>query len=171
MFSHDAPVDGVLQLDAVEKDLVHEHMCVDTRDHEDHTFCGVMFDVACATELPAEYIEIESVSVRGDLGPMTVWHTEIGVGGSYMRKEQTEELWTKVYEGTHNRSRQTYAELRLLEPLRHQVVYDGSSSGLSRISTASATIGSGSSERMSRDDYGSPRRGTGVRKYWHAGPF
>ena len=35
-------VDGVLQLDATERDLVHEHFTVDTRDHEDHTFCGVM---------------------------------------------------------------------------------------------------------------------------------
>ena len=32
-----APLDGVLQLDAVHKDLVHESFTCDTRDHEDHT--------------------------------------------------------------------------------------------------------------------------------------
>ena len=40
MFSPSAPMDGVLQLDLVEKELMHEHVTVDTRDHEDHTFCG-----------------------------------------------------------------------------------------------------------------------------------
>ena len=36
-----AQVDGVFQLDAVADDLVHESFECDTRDHEDHTFCGV----------------------------------------------------------------------------------------------------------------------------------
>ena len=43
-FASDAALqqkDGVFQLDSVEKDLVHESFTVDTRDHEDHTFCGV----------------------------------------------------------------------------------------------------------------------------------
>ena len=35
-------MDGVLQLDDVEEHLVHESFVVDTRDHEDHTFCGMM---------------------------------------------------------------------------------------------------------------------------------
>ena len=34
--------DGVLQLDAVADELVHESFVCDTRDHEDHTFCGMM---------------------------------------------------------------------------------------------------------------------------------
>ena len=67
--------DGVFQLDAVEKELVHESFTVDTRDHEDHTFCGIMFKVECETDLPCRYLEIQSVHVRGDLGPMTVWVT------------------------------------------------------------------------------------------------
>ena len=36
-----AQVDGVFQLDAVADDFVHESFECDTRDHEDHTFCGV----------------------------------------------------------------------------------------------------------------------------------
>jgi hypothetical protein len=86
-----APLDGVLQLDAVHKDLVHESFTCDTRDHEDHTcarsplfplpsrglapfdarpgshrprrFCGMMFDVQAETGLPMEYVEVSSLSV------------------------------------------------------------------------------------------------------------
>jgi hypothetical protein len=43
---------GVFQLAELEKELVHEQFTVDTRDHEDHTFCGVMFDCHCETNLP-----------------------------------------------------------------------------------------------------------------------
>ena len=38
-----------------EKDahkLVHESYSVDTADHEDHTFCGVMFDLCIKDNLP-----------------------------------------------------------------------------------------------------------------------
>jgi hypothetical protein len=42
-------------------------------DHEDHTFCGVMFPVECKTGLPVDHMIITSVSVRGALGPLTVW--------------------------------------------------------------------------------------------------
>ena len=70
---------SVRAIDARAPACLWQHVTADTRDHEDHTFCGVMFDVACVTALPAEYIEIETISVRGDLGPMTVWRTEAGV--------------------------------------------------------------------------------------------
>ena len=90
---HVDEVDGVLKLDRTEKDLVHESFVCDTRDHEDHTFCGVMFNVACETALPAEYIEVASVAVRGDLGPMTVWWTP----HSFANKSESEEQWTCVF--------------------------------------------------------------------------
>ena len=107
-------LDGVLQLDAVADELVHENFTCDTRDHEDHTFCGIMFDLACETERPVEYIEISSVHVRGALGPMTVWTTP----GSFSGKHETEEAWTKVYSETHARSHNELVELRLQSPLR-----------------------------------------------------
>mmetsp|Transcript_39932 Transcript_39932/g.125245 ORF Transcript_39932/g.125245 Transcript_39932/m.125245 type:complete len:350 (-) Transcript_39932:144-1193(-) len=109
-----ATLDGVLQLDAVADELVHETFTCDTRDHEDHTFCGIMFDLACETERPVEYIEISSVHVRGALGPMTVWTTP----GSFSGKHETEEAWTKVYSETHARSHDELVELRLQSPLR-----------------------------------------------------
>lgn len=34
-------------------ELVHENFTCDTRDHEDHTFCGMMFDVKCEVEMDA----------------------------------------------------------------------------------------------------------------------
>ena len=37
MLSSNGHVDGVLQLDAVADELVHETFTCDTRDHEDHT--------------------------------------------------------------------------------------------------------------------------------------
>ena len=123
--------DGVLQLDQVEKELVHESFTVDTRDHEDHTFCGIMFNCECQTDLPAEYVEITSVAVRGALGPMTVWRTEHGFadrsrqsrmsgGGSSTRtdKYECEEEWTCVYRGEHDASPETFVDLLLTQPIR-----------------------------------------------------
>lgn len=107
-------VDGVLQLDDTEKELVHESFVVDTRDHEDHTFCGVMFNVLCETHLPAEYIEVSSVWVRGQLGPMTVWHTP----DSFAGKQECQEEWEKIYEKEHPPNNREYTELCLDKPIR-----------------------------------------------------
>ena len=101
------PLDGVLQLAEVADELVHEHFVCDTRDHEDHTFCGIMFDVRCECDLPLEHLELESVSVRGDLGQLTVWHTS----GTFRGKEQKKNEWTCVYEGQHASSRDVLVEL------------------------------------------------------------
>ena len=43
-------------------ELVHTNVTVDTRDHEDHTFAGIMFDVKAAESMPVEYIEIQSIA-------------------------------------------------------------------------------------------------------------
>ena len=55
---------------------VAQHYDAETHDHEDHTFCGVMFDVQCKDVLPLECVLVESLWVRGRLGPLTVWTTE-----------------------------------------------------------------------------------------------
>ena len=108
------PLDGVLQLAEAADELVHEHFVCDTRDHEDHTFCGVMFDVRCECELPLEHLELHSVSVRGDLGLLTVWHT----ADSFRGKEQRKSEWTCVYEGQHASSRDALVELGLSSAIR-----------------------------------------------------
>lgn len=123
-FASDAALaqkDGVFQLDEIEKELVHEHFTCDTRDHEDHTFCGIMFNCCCDTDLPAKYMEIQILHVRGDLGPMTVWMTS----DTYERKREDESQWKKVYQGNHEPSPRPrrgqpvqYTALKLNEPVR-----------------------------------------------------
>ena len=121
-------LDGVLQLDTHEEHLVHESFTADTRDHEDHTFCGIMFDVQCHTRLPAEYMEVNSVAVRGELGPMTVWTTPRSFedGGAWhghhhdfrQSKCENRNEWTLVYSADHEPSRDDYTTLRLTQPIR-----------------------------------------------------
>lgn len=55
--------------------IVSENVTIDTSDREDHTFCGVMFPVRCKSILPVDQLVIKSISVRGRLGPVTVWVT------------------------------------------------------------------------------------------------
>ena len=40
-------LDGVLKLDELAAELTHETFESETKDREDHTFSGIMFDVAC----------------------------------------------------------------------------------------------------------------------------
>ena len=68
----------------------------ETHDHEDHTFSGVMFTLLCKDELPLEFIEVSSLWVRGELGPMTVWWTDEGWFGKHERRA----CWTRVFQGT-----------------------------------------------------------------------
>lgn len=70
-----------------------------------------MFDVQCHTRLPAEYMEVNSVAVRGELGPMTVWTTPRSFedGGAWhgdhhdfrQSKCENRDEWTLVYSAAH----------------------------------------------------------------------
>mmetsp|Transcript_48101 Transcript_48101/g.145278 ORF Transcript_48101/g.145278 Transcript_48101/m.145278 type:complete len:462 (-) Transcript_48101:471-1856(-) len=55
---------------------IHEEVTVDTEDREDHTFCGIMFPVKAKDVLPVHQVLITEISVRGRLGPLTVWVTK-----------------------------------------------------------------------------------------------
>jgi len=55
--------------------VTHERVTVDTTDREDHTFCGIMFPIKCKDILPVAQVVINSIAVRGALGPITVWVT------------------------------------------------------------------------------------------------
>mmetsp|Transcript_60324 Transcript_60324/g.82754 ORF Transcript_60324/g.82754 Transcript_60324/m.82754 type:complete len:288 (-) Transcript_60324:386-1249(-) len=92
---------------------VHENYVVDTRDNEDHTFNGIMFSVLCKSKMPVEFIEINSISIRGALGPLTVWYKV----GSLTRNENPRN-WTKVYHATHDSSFRKLVPLRLMESVR-----------------------------------------------------
>ena len=86
---------------------------VDTPNNEDHTFNGVMFTIECKTELPVDFVQITGISVRGALGPLTVWVT----ADSWEDKFEEEKLWTKVYERVHPASHQDFVQLTLNEPV------------------------------------------------------
>eukprot|EP00442_Polarella_glacialis_P048144 CAMPEP_0115054810 /NCGR_PEP_ID=MMETSP0227-20121206/4301_1 /TAXON_ID=89957 /ORGANISM="Polarella glacialis, Strain CCMP 1383" /LENGTH=360 /DNA_ID=CAMNT_0002439327 /DNA_START=119 /DNA_END=1201 /DNA_ORIENTATION=- len=120
-------IPAILNRPKVANHVVHESFTADTRDHEDHTFCGVMFDVQCKGVehggVPLEFLMITSLSIRGDLGPITVWRTE----GTYKKKEHSQGLWELVYEGEHPPSRQEYTILDLQTPIR---LMQGESCGL-----------------------------------------
>jgi len=111
-------VPAVMQRPKVANYIVHESFTVDTRDHEDHTFCGVMFDVCCKGRdddgLPVEFLQIDALSIRGDLGPITVWTTP----GSRRRKEHVQDEWTCLHEQDHQASLRDYQRLDLSPPVR-----------------------------------------------------
>lgn len=90
---------------------------METADHEDHTFSGVMFDVKCIDSLPIEFLEITSVAVRGGMGPMTVWSTPDTYQGKFER-EESQRHWTKLYEQTHPRSLRELVPLELDKPVQ-----------------------------------------------------
>ena len=104
---------GRLSLQVNADYVAHEAYTVDTRDHEDHTFCGIMFDVISKDILPVESIEITHVWVRGALGPKTLRVTEGGHGDRFEAKAH----WIKVYEGTQKPSRHELVPLKLTQVL------------------------------------------------------
>jgi len=84
-----------LKLDKKSNYVSHEKITVDLKDHEDHTFCGIMFDIVIQKYLPVECVEINELWVRGGLGPLSIW-----VGNCPHEKILVkEEAWTKVYSG------------------------------------------------------------------------
>lgn len=108
---------AVLQRPKIANHIVHERVTVETADHEDHTFCGVMFDVRCIDSLPIEFLEISSVAVRGSLGPMTVWTTPNGYQGKFST-EESKSSWKLVYEQSHAPSQRQLVPLHLEAPVR-----------------------------------------------------
>ncbi|GAB5369067.1 hypothetical protein AAMO2058_001373500 [Amorphochlora amoebiformis] len=86
---------------------------VDTRDHEDHTFSGIMFDIRARTSMPISYVEIHSLWVRGMLGEIRVYTTP----NSHHRRHDEPERWTLVHHKTHPQSNQVVSPLHLDRPL------------------------------------------------------
>lgn len=122
--------------------LTHDNVTVDTLDNEDHTFCGIMFPIKCKDLLPVDHLVIKSVSVRGYLGPLTVWVSKKdanydvdrsrrsrmrGLRRDHTRQQEDDgeykiplrpSSWIKLYEKTHDPCpRGYYTELVLNEPI------------------------------------------------------
>mmetsp|Transcript_36980 Transcript_36980/g.89162 ORF Transcript_36980/g.89162 Transcript_36980/m.89162 type:complete len:402 (-) Transcript_36980:64-1269(-) len=91
--------------------VIHDRISAETSDREDHTFCGIMFPIKCKDILPLDHVIINSISVRGALGPLTVWVTkEENLNGEI---SMSKKHWTKIYEKSHAPSFITYCELDL----------------------------------------------------------
>lgn len=91
--------------------VIHDRVEAETTDREDHTFCGIMFPVKCKDTLPVDHVIINSVAVRGALGPLTVWVTnQENLSGEISMSKRA---WTKIYEKTHAPSFVGYKELDL----------------------------------------------------------
>ena len=107
---------GDILLDKEADYTLNQMYEMDTHDREDHTFCGVMFNIQNHSKQPLEYLEIQALCVRGNLGPMTCWVTP----DSFHHKHETKSEWTLVYKGTNERSRTSYCRLELQRPVRLQ---------------------------------------------------
>jgi len=112
--SDDDQLPAILNRPKVANYIVNERITVDTRDHEDHTFCGVMFDVSCKETLPVAFLEISGVAVRGELGPMTVWVTP----NTFAGKQEDQTHWKQLYSRKHSPSPDHLVSLEFPEPVR-----------------------------------------------------
>lgn len=92
--------------------VMHEKVTVDTTDREDHTFSGIMFPIKCKDILPVSQIVINSIAVRGRLGPITVWLTNDNVSTVPETTVSTTDFQsTEVRRPTRDDSTQTMASL------------------------------------------------------------
>jgi len=103
--------------------LVHDSYTVETEDHEDHTFNGVMFDVEILDARPVQALVVDSIHVRGGLGQMSVWCVAGGRGGV----EENGETWTRHFSEHVNASWRDSTALKLEPPL---VLLPGKTYGL-----------------------------------------
>lgn len=93
--------------------LVKSKYTVDTRDYEDHTFNGIMFDLDCSDTLPVKDIVIESIWVRGRLGSMSVYITP----ETHANKEENSEEWKQIHTGQYSASFEELKEMKLEHPI------------------------------------------------------
>ncbi|GMH54149.1 hypothetical protein TL16_g01614 [Triparma laevis f. inornata] len=81
-FRFDHEVDSNFKMAAINRPTTattlafHQTSSITTSDNEDHSFSGILFPIKCTTSLPLESLNITSFSVRGSLGPMTIWKTK-----------------------------------------------------------------------------------------------
>mmetsp|Transcript_25963 Transcript_25963/g.103809 ORF Transcript_25963/g.103809 Transcript_25963/m.103809 type:complete len:612 (-) Transcript_25963:992-2827(-) len=93
--------------------LVHDSFTVETADHEDHTFNGVMFDLHIKTRRPVAAVVVDSIYVRGGLGRMTVWCSR----GGYADKRLDGDKWELCYAAKIKPSWHELHRLALTTPL------------------------------------------------------
>jgi len=113
----DAVAEPCLQLQKLERHLRDEAFQHETEDREDHTFNGIMVDLTCRDDLPCEYLEVRSVWVRGELGPLSVYIAQ----GAHMEVFDKPDEWTTHHKSTQEPSFGRLVELKLDPPVRIEV--------------------------------------------------
>ena len=97
-----------------ETHVAAESLAATTADHQDHTFNGMFFDVVCKSDIPAQYIEVTAISVRGELGPMTIWSTE----GTFHGKQGRQVDWHLELSENAAPSFRRLRQFTLAQPIR-----------------------------------------------------
>ena len=115
---HPQPSDEEYGLDRLAQTVsnyeTHENHEMITKDHEDHTFSGIMFVVECLDNAIRNVV-VRGVSVRGELGPMTVWVAPGAWDSPRGLRDNLREdavRWTRCFEGFEVPS---YRSLRRLD--------------------------------------------------------
>ena len=75
-----------------------------------------MFDVTVPTVLPIDFVRITSVSVRGNLGPMSVYVSRDPDVAGYRAIFNNPDKWTRIYSKDLGPSRRACVELCFAEP-------------------------------------------------------
>lgn len=115
---------AICHIEKTANNYTHESFEMKTLDHDDHSFCGIMFDINMdAKDFPIDSFQIEEISIRGGLGHITVWSTEQSWKGKHNRRTK----WKMLYNEFHNPSFRTLQSLKFKEPL---LVSVGESVGL-----------------------------------------
>ena len=115
---------SISHIQQISDSYIHESFEMVTEDHDDHSFCGIMFDVSVnSKDLPVLSFQIEGISVRGGFGHMSIWMTENSWKGKHNRKTK----WKMIYEKFHEPSQRQLQSLVLNDPV---VMKDGESIGL-----------------------------------------
>mmetsp|Transcript_22735 Transcript_22735/g.21961 ORF Transcript_22735/g.21961 Transcript_22735/m.21961 type:complete len:285 (-) Transcript_22735:72-926(-) len=105
---------SLCHVEKTAKNFVHESFEMNTLDNDDHTFCGIMFDInVTADDMPVDSFQIDNVSVRGGLGHITVWTTQYSWKGKHNRMSK----WRLLYNKFHDPSHRSLQTLHFKEPL------------------------------------------------------
>ena len=106
---------AVSYYEKTSKEFTHESITAETSDYEDHSFCGVMFNLTVsAGDLPVDCFQIEEIWVRGGLGDMKIFVSK----GSYKNKHNRSSEWNLIYNSFHGPSFRTLEKLKLPVPLK-----------------------------------------------------
>jgi len=110
---------NIAKLQTVARNLVESSFQAETRDHQDHTFSGIMFPVECLNRLPVQFVEIQSVAVRGDLGRVTVYTCACDVDSARALNRAEPAKWIRRFGPTDlPSSRINLVDLPFAVPLR-----------------------------------------------------